>query len=73
MPVILPRAAWPAWLGEEPAEAAELLALLRPYPSSELAAWPVPRRVGRVAEDDAGFAECDPAASTVVGLDDAPP
>jgi putative SOS response-associated peptidase YedK len=56
MPVILPRAAWPAWLGEEPAEAPELLALLRPYPSAALAAWPVPRRVGRVAEDDPGLA-----------------
>jgi hypothetical protein len=25
MPAILPRAAWPAWLSEAPAEAAELL------------------------------------------------
>jgi len=73
MPVILPREAWRAWLGEEPAEAAELLALLRPYPSSELAAWPVPRRVGRVAEDDAGLAERDPTATPLPGLDDRPP
>jgi putative SOS response-associated peptidase YedK len=73
MPVILPRAAWPAWLGEEPAEPAELLALLRPYPLSDLAAWPVPRRVGRVAEDDPGLAERDPTASAVSGLDDPPP
>jgi putative SOS response-associated peptidase YedK len=50
MPVILPRDTWPAWLGETPAEAANLLALLRPYPSSDLATWPVPRRVGRMAE-----------------------
>jgi putative SOS response-associated peptidase YedK len=73
MPVILPRAAWPAWLGEEPAEAAALLALLRPYPSAELAAWPVPRRVGRVAEDDAGLAERDPTATPPAALDDRPP
>jgi putative SOS response-associated peptidase YedK len=73
MPVILPRAAWPTWLGEEPAEAADLLALLRPYPSSDLAAWPVARRVGRVAEDDPGLAEHDPTALAVAGLDDPPP
>jgi hypothetical protein len=73
MPVILPRDTWAAWLGEKPAEPEELLALLIPYPSSELAAWPVPRRVGRVAEDDPGFAERDPTASAVAGLDDLPP
>jgi putative SOS response-associated peptidase YedK len=71
--VILPRDTWAAWLGEKPAEPEELLALLIPYPSSELAAWPVPRRVGRVAEDDPGLAERDPAASAVAGLDDLPP
>jgi putative SOS response-associated peptidase YedK len=72
MPAILPRAAWPAWLSEAPAEAAELLALLRPYPSSALAAWPVPRRVGRVSEDDVGLAERDPTAAPLAGLDDQP-
>jgi putative SOS response-associated peptidase YedK len=73
MPVILPRDTWAAWLGEEPAWPQDLLALLIPYPSSELAAWPVPRRVGRVAEDDPGLAERDPAAPAVAGLDDPPP
>jgi putative SOS response-associated peptidase YedK len=73
MPVALPREAWPAWLGETSAEVTELLSLLRPYPSSELAAWPVPRRVGRVAEDDAGLAERDPTATPPPGLDDPPP
>jgi hypothetical protein len=48
-------------------------ALLRPYPSSDLAAWPVPRRVGRVAEDDPGLAERDPTALAVAALDDPPP
>src|SRR5688500_15911709 len=57
MPVILPRGTWAAWLGEEPAEPQDLLALLIPHPSPAPAAWPVPRRVGRVAEDDPGLAE----------------
>jgi putative SOS response-associated peptidase YedK len=73
MPVILPRDTWAAWLGEEAAEPPELLALLIPYPSAELAAWPVPRWVGRVAEDDPGLAERDPSAAPPAGLDDRPP
>jgi putative SOS response-associated peptidase YedK len=73
MPVILPCDTWSAWLGEEPADPQDLLALLIPYPSADLAAWPVPRRVGRVAEDDAGLAERDPAAYAPSGLDDLPP
>jgi len=31
---------WPAWLGEEPAVAPKLKALLAPYPSEEMVAWP---------------------------------
>jgi hypothetical protein len=61
------------WLGEDDTEPAELLALLRPFDGAALAAWPVPRRVGRVAEDDPGLAERDPAALAVAGLDDPPP
>jgi putative SOS response-associated peptidase YedK len=68
MPVILPRDAWPAWLGEAPAEAAALQGLLRPCPDDWLAAWPVGRRVGRVAEDDAGLVERDPAAPELAAL-----
>jgi len=34
MPVILPSEAWPAWLGEEPADVPQLKALLAPYPST---------------------------------------
>jgi hypothetical protein len=45
----------------------------RPYPSSDLAAWPVPRRVGRAADDDAKLAERDRTATLVPGLDDPPP
>jgi putative SOS response-associated peptidase YedK len=38
MRVILARATWPAWLGEVPADAAALAALLRPCPDDWLAA-----------------------------------
>jgi putative SOS response-associated peptidase YedK len=40
MPVVLKPQAWPIWLGEEPANASELKALLAPYPSEEMVAWP---------------------------------
>jgi putative SOS response-associated peptidase YedK len=53
MPVILDPAAWPAWLGETPATADELKALLAPCPSEELRKWPVDRRVGNVKNNDA--------------------
>ena len=33
MPVILAPKVWPAWLGEEPADEAQLKSLLVPYPS----------------------------------------
>ena len=35
MPVILPSETWPAWLGEEPADADQLKALLAPYPAEK--------------------------------------
>ena len=73
MPVILPRGAWPAWLGEDEAEPEQLLGLLRPCPPGWLAIWPVPRRVGRVAEDDAGLAERDATELAPPGLDDPAP
>jgi hypothetical protein len=37
------------WLGEEPADAPQLKALLVPYPSEEMVAWP---RVGNVKNND---------------------
>lgn len=40
MPSILPREAWPVWLGETPATEAELRGLLRPFPSELLTCWP---------------------------------
>jgi hypothetical protein len=33
MPAIIAPEAWPAWLGEEPADEVQLRALLAPYPS----------------------------------------
>jgi putative SOS response-associated peptidase YedK len=68
MPVILPREAWDDWLeGDDPT------ALLKPAEDSLLAFWPVPARVGRVAENDAGLIVRDPLAVAPAGLDDPPP
>ena len=53
---------WPAWLGEEPAEAPQLKALLAPYPSEEMVAWPVNPRVGNVKNNDLSLIE--PIAGT---------
>jgi putative SOS response-associated peptidase YedK len=57
MPVILGPETWPAWLGEEPADAARLKALLAPYPSDEMTCWPVSTRVGNVKNNDASLIE----------------
>jgi hypothetical protein len=48
MPVVLGPETWPAWLGQEPADARQLKALLAPYPSEEMTCWPVSARVGNV-------------------------
>jgi putative SOS response-associated peptidase YedK len=73
MPMILPREAWPVWLGEVPAEPEELLALLRPCPPERVLAWPVSPRVNKVSENDAGLLALDPLAVPPEGLDDPPP
>jgi len=57
MPVILKPETWPAWLGEEPADAAELKALLAPFPADEMICWPVSTRVGNVRNNDASLIE----------------
>jgi putative SOS response-associated peptidase YedK len=51
MPVILDPDEWPLWLGSEPAEADELLALLRPAPETGLVRYPVARYVNDVRND----------------------
>jgi putative SOS response-associated peptidase YedK len=57
MPVVLEPTAWPTWLGEEPAEAPHFKALLAPYPSEEIVAWPVSPRVGNVKNNDPSLIE----------------
>jgi putative SOS response-associated peptidase YedK len=57
MPVVLAPTAWPMWLGEEPAELAKLKALLAPYPSDDMIAWPVSQRVGNVKNNDPSLIE----------------
>lgn len=59
MPVILPKSAWPHWLGEEEATPDELLALLRPYPAGLMRAYPIGPAVGNVRNDEPGL--LDPA------------
>ena len=48
MPVILPSAAWRAWLGEEAASEEELRALLAVYPAALMRACPGDIRLGNV-------------------------
>ena len=57
MPVILAPNNWPAWLGEEPAAAEELKALLRPYPAEDMVVWPVDKRVGNANNKDSSLIE----------------
>ena len=57
MPVILAPEAWPAWLGEEPANEAQLKALLTPYPSDDIICWQVSARVGSVKNNDPSLVE----------------
>jgi putative SOS response-associated peptidase YedK len=62
MPVVLAPTSWAAWLGEEPAELPQLKALLAPYPSEEMVAWPVSPRVGNVKNNDPSLIESIAAA-----------
>ena len=57
MPVVLAPEAWPAWLGEEPANEVHLKALLAPYPSDAMVCWPVSPRVGSVKNNDPSLIE----------------
>jgi putative SOS response-associated peptidase YedK len=57
MPVVLAPEAWPVWLGEQPADEAELKALLAPYPSDDMICWPVSARVGNVKNNDPSLIE----------------
>ena len=55
------RATWPVWLSE-PADTAELKAMLAPYPADEMICWPVSARVGNVRNNDSSLIE--PLAQT---------
>jgi putative SOS response-associated peptidase YedK len=70
MPVILPREAWPLWLGEAEGDPQPLL---RPSPPEELACWPVAARVGKFTENDAGLIARDATAQPPPELDDSSP
>ena len=51
MPVILPRAAWPAWLDRGDRDGAAACSLLQPVPAGSLRARPANRVVNHVAND----------------------
>jgi putative SOS response-associated peptidase YedK len=55
MPVILPREAWSAWLGETAANADELQAMLKPFPAERMRAHLHAREQRQ--NDDAGLIE----------------
>jgi putative SOS response-associated peptidase YedK len=57
MPVVLKPEGWPAWLGEEPADAPRLKAPLAPYPAEEMTCWPVSAWVGNVQNNDPSLIE----------------
>jgi putative SOS response-associated peptidase YedK len=57
MPVALAPEVWPAWLGEEPADEAELKSLLAPYLSDGMICWQVSARVGNVKNNDPSLVE----------------
>jgi putative SOS response-associated peptidase YedK len=57
MPVVLAPEAWPAWLGEEPADEAHVKALPAPYPFDGMVCWPVSQRVGNVKNNDPSLVE----------------
>jgi putative SOS response-associated peptidase YedK len=57
MPVVLGPDAWPVWLGEEPADARQLKALLAPYPSDAMTCSPVSPRGGNVENNDPSLIE----------------
>ena len=54
MPVILEQRDWPAWLGEQEADPAELV---RPAEAGTVRIWPVSTRVNKPANNDAALLE----------------
>jgi putative SOS response-associated peptidase YedK len=60
MPVVLGSEDWEKWLGEEPTNDNELKAMLKPFPSERMSAWPVSKAVGNVKNDTADLIEPGP-------------
>ena len=61
MPVILSPEVGPSWLGEEPADEAQLKSLV-PYSSGGMVCWPVSQRIGNVRNNDPSLIEPTAAA-----------
>jgi putative SOS response-associated peptidase YedK len=57
MPVILAPDDYPRWLGEEPASAEALRALLRPYPAEPMRVYPIGPAIGNVKNEGPALIE----------------
>jgi putative SOS response-associated peptidase YedK len=57
MPVVLKQEAWPVWLGEQPADASTLKALLAPFLSEAMICWSVSARGWNVKNNDSSLIE----------------
>lgn len=55
MPVMLAPESWPMWLGEQLVSPDRLKTLLKPFDPERMECWPIGKRVGNVANDDAGL------------------
>jgi putative SOS response-associated peptidase YedK len=55
MPIILDRAEWGKWLGDEGTKRQELQKLLKPFPAARMRAYRVGQRVNNVRNDDAAL------------------
>jgi putative SOS response-associated peptidase YedK len=67
MPVVLKPEAWSVWIGEDPAIASALKALLVPFPSEELTCWPVSARLTKISQRSSGSGDnrTNPAGPTM--------
>jgi putative SOS response-associated peptidase YedK len=57
MPVILDRADWARWLGQDAAKRQDIAKLLKPFPAERMRAYRVSQRVNNVRNDDAALLE----------------
>lgn len=66
MPIIIESEHWEKWLGEEPANDNDFKAMLVPFPSQRMSAWPVDKRVGNVKNDSADLIERSVVQATFI-------